>query len=340
MSLNLTEILKWAIPLTLIILGIMTGIVFEKFVLPRLIKLAKNTSTPIDDYVFTSLKGIAPVLFFLTGLYAASVFGALGEKVEGLIGQILMVALIYGVAILCSRIVIILLGSLIKNIPSLPTSLSSNLARIIIFTFATLIALQNLGIEIGTVLATLGISGLAIALALQDTLANLFAGFYITISGQVRTGDYVKLETGQEGYIIDISWRNTTIREIPDNLVLIPNSKLSSSIFTNYHLPAKEITFTFKMGVGYDSDLEHVEKVTVEVAKEVMQIFCTYTSQGYPFILYENFNDFSIDFTVYMRVNEFMDQRSARHEFIKKLHCRYRDEKINIPFPIRDVYMK
>ncbi|MGC1248138.1 MAG: mechanosensitive ion channel family protein, partial [Spirulinaceae cyanobacterium] len=234
-------------------------------------------------------------------------------------------------------VIVVVISLLLKKFPSIPTSLTSNLVRIIIFGFTTLVVLQNLGIDITTIITTLGIGGLEVALALQDTLSNLFAGFYITLSGQVRTGDYIKLETSQEGYVIDISWRNTTVKELPDNLVIIPNAKLASAIFTNYHLPAKNITLTFSLGVSYESDLEKVERVTIEVAKEVMAEVCQIKTDFEPFILYETFNDFSIDFTVFLRVNEFLEKRTARHEFIKRLHRRYDEEGINIPFPIRDI---
>ncbi|MDP5016379.1 MAG: mechanosensitive ion channel, partial [Dolichospermum sp.] len=155
----------------------------------------------------------------------------------------------------------------------------------------------------------------------------------------VRTGDYIKLDDGNQGYVTDITWRNTTIREISNNVIIVPNSKLASSIFTNYHLPAKEITLTMNVGVGYDSDLELVEKVTVEVAKEVMREIAPELIANEPYMRFHTFNDCSIDFTLYMRVSEFFDQRIGKHLFVKKLHKRFQREGIQIPFPIRDIYV-
>ena len=117
----------------------------------------------------------------------------------------------------------------------------------------------------------MGIGGLAVALALQDTLSNLFSGLQIIASRQVRIGDYVKLNTGEEGYVTDITWRNTTIRAIPDNMIIVPNSKLASTILTNYHQPAKVMSVIVQIGVSYDSDLAKVEKITLEVAKEILR---------------------------------------------------------------------
>jgi small-conductance mechanosensitive channel len=142
----------------------------------------------------------------------------------------------------------------------------------------------------------------------------------------VRTGDYLKLDDGYEGYVTDINWRNTTIKEIKNNIIVVPNSRLASAIFTNYHLPAKAINLIMDIGVGYESDLEKVEIVTVEVAKEVMAEIAPELIENEPIIRFHTFNDFSIDFKLSMRVNEYFDQRIARHLLIKKLHKRYQQE--------------
>ncbi len=207
-------------------------------------------------------------------------------------------------------------------------------------TFGILMILQAMGISITPILATLGIGGLAVALAFQDTLSNLFSGLYLIISGQVRTGDYVRLETGEEGYVNDITWRNTTIRELPNNLIVVPNTKLGSAIFKNYHLPAPEITLQVPVGVSYDSNLDQVEQITLDVAKEVMQSVSGGVAGFEPFIRYQEFQDFKINFVVFLRAMEFLDQRVIKHEFIKRLHKRYREEGIEIPYPSRNVYLK
>jgi small-conductance mechanosensitive channel len=226
----------------------------------------------------------------------------------------------------------------IRKSANLPASLFSNIAKSTVLVLGTLILLQTLGVEITPIITTLGISGLAVGLALKDTLENLFSGFYLLISKQIKTGDYIKLDPTHEGYITDITWRNTTMKELSNNIIIIPNSKLASAIFTNYHLPAKEVTLTVNVGVDYESDLEHVEQVTVEVAQEVVQEVAPELIENVPFVRFQNFGDFSIDFKVYIRVNEFFDQRLARHIFIKKLHRRFQKEGIKIPFPVRELY--
>ncbi|MBU1148046.1 MAG: mechanosensitive ion channel family protein, partial [Candidatus Omnitrophica bacterium] len=132
-------------------------------------------------------------------------------------------------------------------------------------------------------------------------------------------------------------WRTTWVRMLPNNVVVIPNKVLVSSKILNYYYPQKELAVLVQVGVHYDSDLKHVEKVTCEVAKEVMKKVQGGVPEFDPFIRYHTFADFSINFTVILRAKEFVDNYLIKHEFIKRLHERYAKEGINIPYPIRAI---
>ncbi|HEY7163203.1 MAG TPA: mechanosensitive ion channel family protein [Candidatus Binatia bacterium] len=201
------------------------------------------------------------------------------------------------------------------------------------------IILDNLGISITPILTTLGIGSLAVAIALQDTLGNFFAGLYVKADRFIEPGQYVRLESGEEGYVSHIGWRSTRIRMLPNNMVIVPNSKIVQSIITNYYLPEKELAVLVQVGVHYDSDLRKVEQVTCEVAKDVLRSVAGGIATFEPFIRYHTFNQSSIDFSVILRAREFTDNFLIKHEFIKRLQERYRQERITIPFPIRTVYM-
>ena len=237
-----------------------------------------------------------------------------------------------------SELIVIYSGRLKKTLPAV--TIFKNLSKIFILLIGVLIILQTLGISITPILTTLGIGGLAVALALQDTLSNLFSGLHLVATKKIRVGDYIKLETGEEGYVVDITWRNTIIRQLPNNLIIIPNSKLSQSIVTNFYLPEKVLSVLIDVGVSYDSDLEKVERVTLEVAREVMREVEGGVPEFEPFLRFHTFDDFSINFTVILRAKEFVDQYRVKHEFIKRLKKRYDKEGIEIPFPIRTIYMK
>lgn len=152
-------------------------------------------------------------------------------------------------------------------------------------------------------------------------------------------GDYIKLDSGIEGYVVDIGWRATRVRDLPHNLIIIPNGKLSQAVVTNYDLPEKELAVLVQVGVAYGSDLDKVERVTVDVAKETLREVPGGISTFSPFIRFHTFGDSSINFTVILRGKEFVDQYVLKHEFIKRLHARYRKEGIEIPFPQRVVHM-
>lgn len=214
------------------------------------------------------------------------------------------------------------------------------LIAVIVYSFFGIIFLDAVGISVTPLIASLGVGSVAIAFALQETLASLFSGLYLVTDKPIRVGDFVRLESGQEGYVETIGWRSTRIRMLPNNVVIVPNAKLSSSILTNYYLPERELSVLVDVGIDYASDLEKAEKVTIEAAKEVMKTVPGGVPNFEPFLRYHTFGDSSVNFTVILRAQEFVDQHIVRHEFIKRLHKRYAKEGIQIPFPIRTVHLK
>jgi small-conductance mechanosensitive channel len=137
--------------------------------------------------------------------------------------------------------------------------------------------------------------------------------------------------------VSDITWRNSTIKTREENIVVIPNAKLAQAIVTNYYLTKREVMVRIPVGVSYSSDLEKVEEVTVDVARETLENFPDAVKDFTPKVLFHTFNDSSIDMTVVMKVKEYLSRRQFVHEFIKRLHKRYNKEGIVIPFPIRTV---
>ena len=188
-----------------------------------------------------------------------------------------------------------------------------------------LIIIQTLGIDVLPLMTLLGIGGLTVALALQNTLNNFFAGLYMLASRQFNLGDFIELETGQQGYIVDMSWIHTVIM-LPSNYrILIPNA---------------EIAIPITVGVGYDSDLRKVENVTIEVAMETVKLVQGEYPGNIPYIRYHNFGPFSIDFKAILYAKNHHDSMRIKHEFIMQLHERFKLEGIDIPFPTSVIYAK
>jgi len=318
------------------------SLVIKRILLVRLEHLAKKTTVSADDIIIRALKGVVLLWGILIGILIALQVVTIPENIRNTLWSMTTVAILFSVTIFFANVlgefVVSYTAKYSETLPS--TSIFRNITRLVILIIGFLIILQTIGISISPLLTALGVGGLAVALALQDTLSNLFAGIHILVSKQVRPGDFIKLETGEEGYVVDISWRNTTIRMLPNNLVVIPNSKLASSIVTNYYMPEKMLSVLVSVGVSYDSDLEKVEEIVIEVAKEVMQTVPGGVPEFEPFVRYSSFGDFSINFSVIMRAKEYTDQFLIRHEFIKRLHKRFKKEGIEIPFPITTVYLK
>jgi small-conductance mechanosensitive channel len=305
----------------------------------RLILWSRNTKSQVDDAIIVAIKGPFIIWFLILGIYFALGSSELPQEIISIADKVLLVLGIFSVTLALANISARLIRIYSSKIETaLPvTSLTENISRIIIFCVGILVILSGLGISITPMLATLGIGGLAVALALQDTLSNLFSGFHIIMARQIRVGDYIKLDSGEEGYVTDITWRTTKIRMLPNNVILVPNEKLTKVIVTNYYLPDKEMAVLINVGVHYKSDLKKVEKITCEVGKEVMKDVLGGVPGFDPFIRYNTFNSSSIDFTVILRAKEFVDQYLIKHEFVKRLQERYAKEGIVIPFPIRAI---
>jgi small-conductance mechanosensitive channel len=161
----------------------------------------------------------------------------------------------------------------------------------------------------------------------------LALGIFVILDSLV--GHFVRLESGEEGFVTKVGWRSTWIRVLPNNMVIVPNSKLVSGQILNYYLPEPEMSTLVQVGVHYNSDLEHVERVTIEVARDVMAHIENGVPEFDPFIRYNAFGESSINFSVILRTREVVGRYLIQHEFIKRLHKRYREEGIVIPFPIR-----
>jgi small-conductance mechanosensitive channel len=334
----------WVLPVIFFCGGLLLGIFINYAVLPIVKGIASRTKWHFDDIIIKSLRGMFIVWFGILGARLAieSAHDALGTRTFDLAAATLKVLLIISFTVLAARIAVGLFKRYSQKkenvVPG--ASIFTNVIRFTIFVIGLLIVLQALEISITPILTALGVGGLAVALALQDTLSNLFAGIHIIASKQIKPGDYVKLDSGDEGYVTDISWRNTSIRALPNNMVIVPNSKMASAIIINYYQPEREMSVVFPIGVSYGSDLAKVEKVTIEVAKEVLGRVTGGVKTFEPFVRYHTFADFSINFSVILRVNEFVDQYLVKHEFVKALHKRYGEEGIEIPFPIRTVFMQ
>lgn len=335
--------LPWVQRIAFALGGVLLGFLLERIVVARLHKLVHDSRFKWDDLIVESIRGLPTIWLGAGGVYLAISVGQVPPAVNNAVRNILMILVIGAVVVGGMRFAggaIAVLSTRSKGAIQSPT-LVVNIAKGAVATLGVFIILQNLGIDITPLITALGIGGLAVALALQDTLGNLFAGVQIILSGQVRPRDYVQLSSGEQGWVTDVKARYTTIQTVPDgNLLAVPNSMLASSIVKNYSFPRTALWVSVDVGVSYDSDLEVVERVALEVAKDVVKDVETGFEGDEPMLFFHTFGGSSIDFEVRMMVRSFKSQPPCRHEFIKRLHRRFDEEGIEIPFPIRTLIMQ
>ncbi len=315
------------------------GFILIRLILSNLLKTVArktNVSYPLLQQTF---RGMPALWGILIGLYVAMEILTIPPRPLLFLQRLSHSIGILSIALLVARLGSGYLKQKFQNAAGVfsSTSILATTIDLIVYIIGFLFLLQSFGISITPLLTAFGVGGLAVALALQDTLSNLFSGINILLSKQIQMGDYIKLSTGEEGTVSDMNWRNTTIKKKSDNMIVVPNQKIATSIITNYAQPYAECSVVIPVSVSYDSDLKHVQRVTSAVAKEVLLDTAGAVTEFDPFIRYNSFAESSINFNVILRVKTVSDQHLIRHEFIMRLHDRYRLEGIVIPFPIRTI---
>ena len=334
------QMLIWIEPLATIALGLVLGSIFKKFLVSRLKSLSMKNDWESDDVIINAIDSVIVFWFFLA-FSTIAIGNANLPGPEDLYQKIISAFLIISISFTSSKIVLGLLDVWSKTNKSLPsTGIFKGLTNFAIFSLGILFILQSFGISITPLITALGVGGLAVSLALKDTLSDLFGGINILLSKTMQEGDYVQLDNGYQGYVENVGWRYTTIRERANNIISIPNSVLSGSISKNFSSMDSAFRVPIQIGVSYDSDLDHVEKVALEVANDLYENLDCISKSYKPAIRFREFADSSINFFIYFQGKNFGDHNTILNSYIKKLHKRFRQEKIDIPYPIRTLIHK
>lgn len=327
----------WLLPLGLLVAAGVLGYLAKLFVVKKLARLTSRTATDLDDLLIASIRRHVPFWFLLGGAALAARAAPIGSDHAQLIARLAAAFFFLSLSFAAAG----LTGGLVDRTSRgsggtfAATSLSRNVLRAVVLVMGTMLVLVNLGVEITPLLTALGVGSLAVALALQPTLSNLFAGIHISLAKPVRVGDFVELEGGVQGFVLDIGWRATKVRELSNNVIVVPNARFSEMVVKNFSLPEPEQSVVVQVGVSYGSDLRHVQRVTCEVAREVLAEVEGGVQSFDPFIRFHTYGDSAIGFSVILRVKQFTDRYLVTHEFLLRLKERYDREHIEIPFPQR-----
>lgn len=336
----------WAylVPVILFAATVLGGLLLRRILFSSVRRWAKRTNSHLDAFIVEGLNGAILLWAVILGLHVATQNSDLPARYLHYIPRTLEVLWLVSLMIAASQFagnIVRFYGGRVTGVQSV-TSLTQKLAQVSVVVIGIVWILKVVfNFNLTPVLTTLGVGGLAVALALQDTLSNLFAGFYTSMSGLVRIGDYIKLNTGEEGYVVDIAWRSTTIRSLAYNLVVIPNSKLGQAIFTNFSLPEPRLGISLTFSVGYDMDIDRIQAILLEEALAAAKEIPALLEDPAPAVQFSpGAGDFALGFQLNVHVNEFAKQFSVQSELRKRVFKRFRAENVSMPYPTQTVRLE
>ena len=304
--------------------------------------LTHKTKTTIDDDLANGTK--TPLAWVLVTIGAR--FAMLPLELTG--GWVTVISHFLNTAsiILIAWILIVVTDVLIadlggkwakKSKSSLDDSLipiCSKAANVVLVIIAVLFIFTEWNINITSVLAGLGIAGLALGFAVKDSLANIFGGISILLDKAMKVGDSIEVN-GTSGEVVDIGLRSTRIRTWDNELLIIPNGQLANSEFKNWKKPNLKARFNIKFGVDYGTKHEKVKKIVLDVVKKNKKVI----KEPAPSIRFEDMGDSALLFGLYCWVDDIADKISTREKLVCDIYDALNKTKIGIPYPQMDVWV-
>lgn len=318
------------------VMAILIGKIFMKF--------AKHTETELDDVILERTQSPLTYLIFFLGLKLA----LFPLNLTGVIGKVISNLVLSAIVITITLIVIRIADAFIEVwgkqwVQKTKSTLDDTLLplihkfiMIVIIIVGFLVVLGQWGISVGPFLASLGIAGIAIGFALQNSLGNVFGGIALILDKNFAVDDVIKLSNGLEGKVVDIGVRSTKIQTWDNEIMIIPNGELANMIFTNFAKPELLERVQIDFGVEYGSDVNQVKKVVLDAVNKIDKVL----AQPETSVRFKKMNDFSMDFTAYVWTSSYMDRLEVRDKANQAIYEALRKANIGIPFPTRTIYMK
>lgn len=324
---------EWTWPVLILLVGAIAAWVLDRIVRRRIEAWAHQAHWQGAEILVGAMRGMVLVWMLLVAVVIACNNAPLDAHNQEIIEKVTKVLWVFSATVVASRAISGGLKLHLSHMPGVGAgSIVTNVTMLLVYVIGLLVTFQTLGIHIEPVLAAFGLGGLAVALALQDTLSNLFAGIWILIARHIRSGDYIKIDGGEDGIVADISWRNTTLRSFGNNLVVVPNVKLATSIITNYSLPERIVWIDVPLVFAYGYDLTRIEQIALAVAQELVDPSLIAPNHA-PRLYLKATTDLSISAEMRLPVARFEDVFQVRHDFLLRLLERLRAERIPAPPP-------
>jgi small-conductance mechanosensitive channel len=276
-------------------------------------------------------------LFFLFAFYTILGILTLPPKYARLGSQTASALVILLIFYALARMLTLYLNRLSQRDPALQrvTDPAAFLGRVVFALLAAIVVLENLGIHLTVIWTTLGVGSVAVALALQETLSNFIAGIYLLADRPISSGDYIKLDSGYEGFVMHVGWRSTSIRTLGNNIVIVPNTSVSKAVITNYTKPDESMGISIRVSVAYGTDPSLVQNVLVEVAqgaaRDNLDGLLPFPPPSAKLI--PGFGESTLDFTLDVHIRRFVDQYQVQSELRRRILERFQEEGIEAPLP-------
>ena len=275
-----------------------------------------------------SLHGVIEVWALLIGtwLFSSLVYPPFSsilpaEWVKNGLSALLILSVTVFVSRLSTRLVRLTMAR--EDVPLPSSTIFVNLARISVWAIGLTMVLSAFGIKVSALVAALGVVGLAVSLGLQDTLANLFSGLQIVLSKIIEPGEQVRLSTGEEGTVVDVTWRQTTIENATGDLVIVPNQIIGRALLTNYSKPTPERTAQVTFSSPFGTDLDEVESVARQAAEAVLASHDDdVVADRTPLVRFRGFVDSGVSVLVGVRVTSPAAAPSVRDALVRELYRR------------------
>jgi small-conductance mechanosensitive channel len=247
----------------------------------------RKTGAHHSEMVDVLAQGLTPILLVLL-LEAAFSLLDIPRSILGKVDRGLNIVVLVLVLYFLSKVLQVFLNRWITRAEKASISPESVqfFTKVIFAVVATLLVLENLDVQLKTIWTTVGIGGVAVALALQDTLSNFFAGLYLRLDNPVQLGDYVLLEGSQEGFVRELGWRSARMQTLNNTTVIIPNGKLASTVLINFSAVNLENSVVVNLKITHDADPERVKSVLSDAAAKASQEITGCDQDSSPWVRY------------------------------------------------------
>jgi small-conductance mechanosensitive channel len=329
----------WVQSALALVVYLAVGLLLRRYLFKALKRVADRTAWIWDDVVLSALKTPSLIALLVSGLVLFGRVLPLDPEWDRASDVVLAAAMALCIVLFVDRGTSGLLERMASRHRALQGAqgLVQGLARGLIIGIGALIFLDSIGISIAPILASLGVGSLAVALALQDTLANVFAGLHLLADKPIEPGHFVRLQSGEEGTVTRVGWRSTWIETPQSSIVVVPNARLAGSVLTNFDRPTSRVTLPVEVTVSLAGDLETIESVTRQVAREVQARVQGATRDHDPAVRFLGFADSGVRLVAVLGAETRVDSQEVLHQYLKRLTERYRREGIAIPFPTRTI---